>query len=89
MTAWTGEGCRTLETRNCLSPGPDFVRSTLSRLRGLWEREEGALRASLLRYFATNPASVISDLLSASSSSRNFSIASPFRKIGFSACFSM
>jgi hypothetical protein len=40
-------------------------------------------------YFATNPASVISDLLSASSSSRNFSMSLPVRKIGFSACFSM
>jgi hypothetical protein len=40
-------------------------------------------------YFATNPASIISDLLSASSSSRNFSMSLPVRKIGFSACFSM
>lgn len=40
-------------------------------------------------YFATNPASVISVLLSASSSSRNFSMSLPVRKIGFSACFSM
>ena len=40
-------------------------------------------------YFATNPAWVISDLLSASSSSRNCSMSLPVRKIGLSACFSM
>ncbi len=42
-----------------------------------------------LSYFATNPACVISCLLSASSSSRNCSMSLPVRKIGFSACFSM
>jgi hypothetical protein len=40
-------------------------------------------------YFATNSAWVISDLLSASSSSRNLSMSLPVRKTGFSACFSM
>ena len=44
---------------------------------------------SLGSHLATNPASVISDLLSASSSSRNRSMSLPVRKIGFSACFSM
>ena len=40
-------------------------------------------------YFATKPASFISEALSLSSSSRNFSMSLPVRKIGFSACFSM
>jgi len=42
-----------------------------------------------VNYFATNPASVISEALSLSSSSRNFSMSLPVRKIGFSACFSI
>ena len=40
-------------------------------------------------YFATKPASIISEALSLSSSSRNFSMSLPVRKIGLSACFSM
>ena len=40
-------------------------------------------------YFATKPASVISEAFSLSSSSRNFSMSWPVRKIGFSACFSI
>src|SRR4029079_13460494 len=40
-------------------------------------------------YWATKPSSFIRPLLSASSSSRNFSMSLPVRKIGFSACFSM
>ena len=39
-------------------------------------------------YFATKPASVISCVFSLSSSSRNFSMSGPVRKIGLSACFS-
>ena len=42
-----------------------------------------------VNYFATNPASVISAAFSLSSSSRNFSMSLPVRKIGFSACFSI
>src|SRR4051812_32758272 len=44
---------------------------------------------SLRHYFATKPASVIRFLLRAPSSSRNFSMSFPVRKIGLSACFSM
>ena len=40
-------------------------------------------------YFATKPASFISEALSLSSSSRNCTMSLPVRKIGFSACFSM
>src|SRR5712692_4166982 len=48
-------------------------------------------QALLLRHdqLATKPASVIRFLFSVSSSSRNFSMSEPVRKIGFSACFSM
>ena len=57
-------------------------------------RERGPLSISRLcglaePYFATKPASVINCELSLSSSSRNFTISGPERKIGFSACFSM
>src|SRR4029079_19606341 len=45
-------------------------------------------RRSRGRYFATKPASVIRLLFSVSSSSRNFSMSGPVRKIGFNACFS-
>ena len=48
---------------------------------------DGAILVAV--YFATNPACVISEVLSASSSSRNCSMSLPVRKIGFSACFSM
>jgi hypothetical protein len=55
---------------------------------GAWRRPGGGGHDSII-YFATNSAWVISDLLSASSSSRNFSMSLPVRKTGFSACFSM
>ena len=42
-----------------------------------------------LAHCATKPASVISPLLSASSSSRNFTMSRPVRNTGFRACFSM
>ena len=46
-------------------------------------------RSASAAYFATKPASFISEALSLSSSSRNFSMSLPVRKIGLSACFSM
>ena len=49
-------------------------------------REIGGWRKN---YFATKPASFISEAFSLSSSSRNLSMSLPVRKIGFSACFSM
>jgi hypothetical protein len=54
-------------------------------------RKSAALRPGhvCVDYFATKPASFISDVLSLSSSSRNFSMSEPVRKIGFNACFSM
>ena len=53
----------------------------------IWSRLARAHRGRI--YFATKPASFISEALSLSSSSRNFTISLPVRKIGFSACFSM
>lgn len=65
------------------SPSPEFdlrSNSTSPRKRG---------KVKKTGYFATKPASVISDLLAASSSSRNCTMSLPVRKIGFNACFSM
>ncbi len=77
------------------SARPLLFRTLVEYWMPRWSLTPGGLRADLVAghdniiYFATNPASVISDLLSASSSSRNFSMSLPVRKIGFSACFSM
>ena len=62
--------------------------SPLDRMAGYGPCERVGVRLPL-GYFATNPASVISEAFSLSSSSRNFSMSLPVRKIGFSACFSM
>src|SRR3954453_10619707 len=59
----------------------------LSRLIS-WSSSTAERRGSAKAHCAANPASVISALFSASSSSRNLSISCPLRKIGFSACFS-
>ena len=67
-------------SRRSASAWPDTATRTSESYRLAWGNA---------CYFATKPASFISDALSLSSSSRNFSMSLPVRKIGFSACFSM
>ena len=77
-------GCLQIGTPRAAVEGGDQERSRQDRrLRSCREI------ARRLAYFATKPASFISEALSLSSSSRNFTISLPVRKIGFSACFSM
>jgi L-fuculose-phosphate aldolase len=67
-----------------VAQGGDQERSRQNRR--LWSVRQIAAQST---YFATKPASFISAALSLSSSSRNFTISLPVRKIGFNACFSM
>jgi hypothetical protein len=78
--------------KNWLTPQLDFYfdafslrepDSTPNRVLGQASLENATV------YFATKPASFISEVFSLSSSSRNCTMSLPVRKIGFSACFSM
>ena len=82
-------GCLQIGTPPLLSK--EEIEKVRVRMAGYGHAERVKRRdaSETARYFATKPASFISDVLSLSSSSRNFSMSLPVRKIGFSACFSM
>ena len=76
-------GCLQIGTPRLLPKAE--IENVLGRIAGYGPADEIDDAA----YFATKPASFISEALSLSSSSRNFSMSLPVRKIGLSACFSM
>ena len=76
-----------LEHHGMIAIGPSLTKAMWIADRRIRSgREIGGWRKN---YFATKPASFISEAFSLSSSSRNLSMSLPVRKIGFSACFSM